>query len=289
MAKKLAIVVTHGIGTAPKDFDKALKGELRQRVGSSLWRDIHWIPVHWSPVLTPRQDKLSARMKKRSRWNWVRGFVIDNLSDASAYQYKGRTTARHKVSAYYEINDRFYQALKKARTAGKVDDNTHVICIAQSMGCHVLSNYIWDMSTEPRRVTDETVNPFVRMDRLSGFFMTGCNIPLLLMAFAETHQVPIKVPGAGVTFAAPEAMWETYFDKDDLLGYPLRPTYATYYAGNVPGFPFDAAKEVKINDNTISSGGLISGMTPYSHTQYWEDSEFLDPLEAGIRKIHALI
>jgi len=93
MAKKLAIVVTHGIGTAPKDFDKALKGEVRQRLGSSLWSDIHWIPVHWSPVLTPRLDKLSARMKKRSRWNWVRGFVIDNLSDASAYQYKGRTTA----------------------------------------------------------------------------------------------------------------------------------------------------------------------------------------------------
>ena len=116
------------------------------------------------------------------------------------------------------------------------------------------------------------------MKRVSGFFMTGCNIPLLLMAFDEKWQVPIKFPGPDVDFTPQDAMWETFFDRDDLLGYPLKPTYKSYYANQVPGHSFDPAKEVRINDNAISSGGLISGATPLSHNHYWEDSEFLSPL-----------
>lgn len=283
--------MTHGIGSAPIKFDESLRGEVRQRLGNSIWNDIHWIKVHWSPALEKRQIALKDLMKKRARWNWVRGFVIDNLSDAAAYQYKGRTTKRHKDSAYYQINRQFYEALHKAHDDGKVDNNTHVICIAQSMGCHVLSNYIWDMNDQPLRVIDqgEPKNDFVCMKRLAGFFMTGCNIPLLLMAFDNKAQVPIKFPGPKVKIPVQDTMWETYFDRDDLLGYPLEPTYRTYYRNKNPDFSFDATKEKPLKDNAISSGGIFAGPTPLSHTHYWEDSEFLDPLEAGIKKIHALV
>ena len=39
-----------------------------------------------------------------------------------------------------------------------------------------------------------------------------------------------------------------------------------------------------VNDRKINAG-FFSGITPYSHTQYWRDSDFLNPLVRHIKRL----
>lgn len=64
------------------------------------------------------------------------------------------------------------------------------------------------------------------------------------------------------------ARWLNFFDRDDVLGYPLKPTGPAYGA---------AVNE----DLEINVGGWFKSRTPLSHNGYWESKDLARRL-AGV-------
>ncbi|MDX1748381.1 MAG: hypothetical protein R3324_20790, partial [Halobacteriales archaeon] len=58
------------------------------------------------------------------------------------------------------------------------------------------------------------------------------------------------------------ASWHNYYDRHDILGYPLKPI-SPQYANAVT------------EDHEINVGGLIQSVTPLSHVEYWTDNTFV--------------
>ena len=56
-----------------------------------------------------------------------------------------------------------------------------------------------------------------------------------------------------------------FFDADDVLGYPLKPLSPSY--GNA------VSEDIEIN-----VGGLFTSWNPISHTEYWTDNDFTEPV-----------
>jgi hypothetical protein len=98
------------------------------------------------------------------------------------------------------------------------------------------------------------------MEWLAGLITFGANIPLF--TFAYDPVVPIRFPGNALPADVAElAEWLNYYDRDDVLGYPLRPTSPSYAA-------------VVDEDIEINVGGFGVSATPLSHGAYWTDDDF---------------
>ena len=285
MAKKLAVLATHGMGTGSDKFDDAILAYLKKNVDPTIWPDVAWVPVVWEDVLDDRQNKLADRLKKTGHdWSKLRGFVIEYLSDVAAYQFYGMgNRARYKKSAYYQINRKFYEALEASRKLGDIDDDTHFIGISSSLGCHILSNYMWDMTHDTSRVVDgrDRLDEVHCVKKIAGLYFAGCNIPILNMGFEGADHIPIQFPGSKKARDV-KSEWLNIYDPDDVLGYPLRHHYQGYYNGLSQT---KSKKVTRVKDVKINSGGLLS-WSPMSHTAYWKDRDYQSRLKKGIEKIY---
>ncbi|MEM9739339.1 MAG: hypothetical protein AAF829_05680, partial [Pseudomonadota bacterium] len=93
--KKLAVAMIHGIGSQgpkrPADssdatYSKALQKKLKSELGAARFGHIAVREIFWSDILQGRQETYLASIKRRTRYDDLRAFVLCNLSDASAYR-----------------------------------------------------------------------------------------------------------------------------------------------------------------------------------------------------------
>jgi len=273
MSKKLAILVVHGMGETPLDEDEGspkfplgLKRRLKKSLGSD-WDNIDFMPVYWQPVLQPQQSALWDKMQEsnRLRYKRAREFFLYGFADAGALEYSRSL----RNGAYEKVQKIIFRAFKQALK--KLDQpNRPVIVIAQSLGCQIMSNYFYDASKRDgkRRGMWKDGEPFgigqkptaSELDFMQGktircFLTTGCNIPLFV-AGLETIS-PIDKPN-------PSFQWKNFYDADDILGFPLKQLS--------PGYD-DLVEDIPIN-----AGSPWMSWTPLSHTEYWTDRDFYEPL-----------
>ena len=107
---------------------------------------------------------------------------------------------------------------------------------------------------------------FCRGKRVARLITTGCNIPLFVAGRDEEKIKPIKPLNDAFK-------WLNYYDKDDVLGWPLSqlsPAYA------------EAVVDKQMN------AGFFAGLTPLSHVHYWRDRTFLKALGNELRKLSNL-
>jgi hypothetical protein len=145
--------------------------------------------------------------------------------------------------------------------------------MAHSLGCHMISNYIWDIQRvrEADREWIEELGPFERMQTLAGMITFGCNIPLF--TFACRRVVPIAFPAKELPKAIRDkAKWLNFFDPDDVLGFPLKPINKAY----------DTVVDADID---INVGGIFTNWNPVSHNKYWEDKSMTKPVAQFLRTL----
>lgn len=65
---------------------------------------------------------------------------------------------------------------------------------------------------------------------------------------------------------------DKFFDKDDVLGFPLRPISDTYF-------------HTVHADIAINVGGVVSQWNPMCHTRYWTDNDFTVPVARFIEEL----
>ena len=249
--------------------------QLTDRLSARLkgdWERIAWRPIYYQDALQGNQRLVLERMKPRIRWEGLRELMMFGFSDAASLEHKKEEDDKPYYRSQRLILDAFDAVYDEA--GGPIP----LAIVAQSLGCQVMSNYIWDAQQAPRAhagvwsglLTDGVpINSprdrFRRCKTLQRLLTTGCNIPVFVAGHPQI--APIDRMRLGERFE-----WVNQFDPDDVLGWPLRELSPGYAA---------LVEDVEVN----ASGGSLFGASPYSHTGYWRTSRVLDRMAAELRAL----
>ncbi len=250
MTTPLALLTLHGMGRQAEAFDAPLREGLRRELGEGLFRRIAWEGVHYQPAIEPRQEGTWRAMRAAARLDWrdLRRFMLFYLSDVATYQYR----PYDGESVYRAVHGRIREALARLREEHGVGEpgGPPLVAVAQSLGCAVVSDYLWDAQRGKGLFAGRAVEPWERMAGLELLVTTGCNIPLFVAGLERIEA--IDPPG-------PAFAWWNLYDRDDPLGWPLRPL-STGFA--------NAYDRLVTGDVEVSVG-----WTPLGHSHYWEDRD----------------
>jgi len=262
MEKEIALITLHGMGEYKPLYYKELEDELVKKLGTD-WQAVSFEPVQYQPILENNQINIWEKMNRYPLDGAIlRRFLLFGFSDAGSLEYSARSNVSDQ---YIQVQKVIMQALDKVFVELKSKDKP-VIIIAQSLGCQVISNYIWDANKGlgifngfAQDKSDE-INRFRRLESCVHLITTGCNIPMFVGGLNPIEAIP--KPNVNFT-------WFNYFDRSDVLGWPLSPLSDSYGA--------------LVVDHEINAGGIFSSWNPWSHGQYWTDKDVIDPLVQKIR------
>lgn len=272
MPKKVAFLTLHGQGTTAEDYYLELHDELRSLIGSQVWdSDLHFEPVYYQDILQGPQNEYFRDVRSQVDSKRLRKFLLYGFSDAGGLEYS-RTI---NDSAYEKVQKRIFDSLGRAFEALETP-HAPVVFIAQSLGCQVLSNYIWDAMRNPRpdfgvwRHSHGGMDPqdlsFRRLTTLRVMITTGCNIPIFIGGLPRELRQPIRRPNDSF-------IWENFYDEDDPLGWPLQSLSDGYN---------ELVKDIEVN-----AGGILRSWNPFSHTAYWTDADVQTPVANHLRSLLA--
>ena len=283
--KQAALITIHGMGRTTTTYNQDFKREMRRRFGSR-WSRLHIGKVYYQGILQPNENRVWTRTAGRLSWDTLREFLLFGFADAA-----GLETQKHKPdSIYTQAQVIIAKTLFDARVALGADKP--LVIIAHSLGGQVVSNYLWDAQhhqenpasvdigfwRDPQRFARQIAGKssltakelrFIAGGTLRYLYTTGCNIPIFVAAHAVRQIIPIDKP-------RPDFEWHNYYDKDDVLGWPLE-DLSTAYSNLVT--------DHRINAGQGLFGWLLKSWNPASHSQYWGDDDLLEELEAHLRAL----
>jgi pimeloyl-ACP methyl ester carboxylesterase len=240
--------------------------ELKVRIdrGGADPTDIQFKAAYWGDLLNTREESLLRRMQARGELDWVRmrrDLVVSGLGDAIAYL--GPAT---RESPYYgSIHARVETALNELQEELAAHEHAPVVIVAHSLGCAIASNYLWDAQTDTTWARGDS--PLTRGETVAGFITMGCNLPVLSLALVPNAVTAITVPAKHAESAFKDkaafrehAGWFNFYDPDDLLGYPLKPTSLSY-------------ENAVRADIAINAGPVWA-----AHNGYWTDNDVTRPV-----------
>jgi len=262
--KEVALITIHGMGKVKLKYYEGLEDKLKKSLGDEYWKRIAFENVQYAEILQEPQDALWKAMKKSNKLDYtkLREFFLFGFGDAGSLEY----SAYHDKVKYIAVQKKIQETLEKTyKDLGK-DKTKPVIIIAQSLGCQVISNYLWDAEKKKYIFTKGNDDPdkqeFFELKSLTNLITTGCNIPLCISGLSNRER--FKKPNDNFE-------WDNYYDRDDALGWPLEQLYTT--PGKI------------VTDHEINAGGLLTSWNPFSHTQYWEDKDVIRPLTKKLLKL----
>lgn len=272
MAIDLAVITIHGMGDQGPRYAYPLIKNLKSRLGSAK-ECVLFSSIYYQGVLSFNQDTVIAKMMDEGDFGWwwppVREFLLCAFSDATSIESKkeiGNSTYFKVQKKIMETLDDVYDQLFPQQK------EVPVVIIADSLGGQVISNYLWDAGWNPKHEqcanvgiwkesgdiggkSGSTKDLFRRLRSVRALITSGCNIPI----FVAGHDEIVAIKPYDDDFK-----WLNYYDRDDVLGWPLAPLSHSY------------GKLVK--DYQINVGDSIVSMTPLSHKHYWQDRDFLRPV-----------
>lgn len=283
---QVALIAVHGMGETLPDYADELMAALRRRLGA-LAGEAVMRSVYYQKILQDNQALVWDRVKAHSRvrYDELRKFVLYGFGDAA-----GLENRKEMPGSVYELAQG--EIARTLLTVHAVRPGMPVVFVAQSLGCQVLSSYIYDAqkaaagkpvsagiwrnidawsTQELGRALTASERQFLAAGSCAGLITTGCNIPIFVAAHKEMHIIPIAPP-------TPLFKWINFFDLDDALGWPLQPLSAGYRA--------------LVEDRAINAGDGVVNMVlrswnPLSHNIYWKDDAVLDAIAAMLRRLAA--
>ncbi|QJD29410.1 hypothetical protein [Methylococcus geothermalis] len=305
MTFKCALLCMHGMGNLTKNEFQSDIAKLRQNLAERLSADRFseiYIPtsgIFYSDLTQQQEDGVWQAMTtqgglntgfiRRNTINRIRRFIISGFSDATAFTgFNGSITKQQ----YTNIQQRIYNTLTDIHNAcGEVP----IIIISHSLGCQIMSSYIWDAQIYWRNTIFGTNfvidsrsiwknhkstnnDSFLCLQSLKTWFTTGCNIPIFVSGFRNVRAIHNREYDYDFD-------WINYFDYDDVLGYPLAPLGVLFDSTDATGHGqsyTDIVTDIQVNANDGIWGAITSSWNPMSHTQYWGDNTVLKALASTL-------
>lgn len=274
MSQKIAVAIIHGIGRTEADFADGMMADLRRKftAAGGAASDLVMAPVFWSPVTQGQEDALSRRTKQGGplAWNRLREFMVSFAGDAIAYQ-----PAPGNRDVYEQVHQVVARTLRSL--SGEAGPAAPLCVVSHSLGTIVASNYFYDVQTQPRRkiVPDRVLaemgqSPLEKGETLAFFYTLGSPIALWSLRYAD-FGAPLRMPAPDLARHWPglRGEWINFYDKDDVIGYPLKTVNAAY-------------GEAVTEDRAVGVGSFLTGWTPASHVGYWTDGKVTGPIAASL-------
>jgi hypothetical protein len=277
-----ALLTVHGMGETPRDYADKLFHAVAARLGG-LAGQVDFRSVYYQDILKPNQETVWARVNDSTQLRYadLRRFLLFGFGDAA-----GLENRKEIDGSVYELAQ---EAIARALLGvARQDPATSVVFLAQSLGCQVLSSYVYDaqkamaggrvlagiwkdIDAWARRALggplSESEKRFLAGGTCTAFVTTGCNIPIFVAAHKQMDIKPIARPTSRFE-------WINLYDPDDALGWPLQPLSPGYAA--------------LVDDRAINAGQgvvtwILKSWNPLSHTAYWGDAQVLDLLAQRLR------
>ncbi len=279
MANNVVVLAIHGMGDTSRTYADSLRKKLAKKVGKK-WSKVYFDSIYYADVFQANQTNIFNRIKANDDIDWIglRKFLLFGFSDAAGFERR----SNHANSPYEQVQDRILDALDKAYDA--VGPNTKVVLLAHSLGCHVISNYIWDaQQKDPQQgawrmggfedsPAGSDLDKFRRLRNLKLLNFTGCNIPIFLAAISQTRIKAISSRGKGYSFK-----WLNFYDPDDPLGWPLK---------NISTRNTKESYKYEVNEDIpVNVGSVVSNWNPLSHNGYWKDNDVLNPIAKELMRL----
>ena len=257
------------MGDTPRTYADNLKKKLAKKVGGK-WKNVYFDSIYYADIFQDNQNNIFNRIKAADDIDWIglRKFLMFGFSDAAGFERK----ANLPNSPYEQVQERILDALDKAYDAA--GENAKVVLIAQSLGTHIISNYIWDaQAKEPQRgawrmggfedsPSGSNLDKFRRLKNLKHLYFTGCPIPIKA----------ISSRSKGYSFK-----WKNFFDPDDPIGWPLK---------NISTRNVKESYKYEVNeDKAVNVGNVLNSWNPLSHNSYWSDNDVLNPIAKDIAEM----
>ena len=278
-----ALVAIHGMGETQLGYATTLFAQLQKSIGIEAGQ-FYFGAVYYQDLLQYNEQRVWQAFGHRLRWNKLRRFMLFGFADAAALEH--RKEQSHSLYHYSQL--KIARALYLAKQ--QLNETGKLVLLAHSLGCHVLSCYLWDAQQakagqkpaagiwrDIRRyqagisgdvaLTDDDI-AFLRGDRLSTLITTGCNIPIFVAAHAQEFIIPFDKPNASFS-------WLNYYDKDDVLGWPLADLSEGYAA---------LVSDIEVNVTGGFWGWLTASWNPLSHNWYWQDKQVQHAILQAIRQ-----
>ncbi|QOY95629.1 hypothetical protein IM543_07210 [Massilia sp. UMI-21] len=283
----VALITVHGMGETPPTYADGLMDRLRGQLGA-LAGQVVMRSVYYQKILQDNQHAIWEMTSERGivRYPGLRKFVLFGFGDAAGLENRKEIPG----SVYELAQGEIALALLSAHA---VRPAMPVVFVAQSLGCHVLSSYIYDAqkaakgqpvgagiwrnidawaATTLGRALTASEKTFLGAGTCAALVTTGCNIPVFIAAHKLMHIIPIDRP-TGLF------KWINFYDPDDVLGWPLQP---------LPGGYRELVEDRVVN---ASSGGvaslLLRSWNPLAHNSYWDNATVIDAIAAMLRRLAA--
>lgn len=289
MDDKIAVAVVHGMGKKTPGFHlkfkELLENGFKRELGAenpNAANDLVVEPVDYADVLENDQTELFARMSKsgKMRWRKSRGFVVDFLADAIAYQ--ATPWNRDTYDAVHAV-----YAATLHRLAEQAGPRAPLCVVAHSLGSIISSNFFYDLQHDfgnaKRNGNGKHLIPPVALKELSNtpleqghtfahFYTCGSTLPLWSLRYQNPKfGLPVKVPSPQLSDLHPQVPgeWVNFYDADDILGYPMKELNANY-------------AQVVTRDQQVNTGHFPWSMTPASHTHYFSNPKMAKPIARAL-------
>ena len=283
---QVTLITVHGMGETLPNYADGLMASVRARLGTVADQAV-MRSVYYQKILQDNQQLVWDRTRSQStvRYDDLRKFVLYGFGDAAGLENRKEIPG----SVYELAQGEIARALMSAHA---VRPGMPVVFLAQSLGCQVLSSYIYDAQKAAAgkpvgagiwrnidawaqqaygRALTASERGFIGAGTCAGLITTGCNIPIFVAAHKEMHIIPIAPPTALFK-------WVNYYDPDDALGWPLQPLSGGYRA-------LVEDRAINANDGVLSM--VLKSWNPLSHNLYWQDDTVLDAIAAMLRRLAA--
>lgn len=284
---EVALITVHGMGQTPPTYADGLMERLRAQLGT-VAEKVVMRSVYYQKILQDNQTYVWKRTRALAtvRYPELRKFVLFGFGDAA-----GLENRKEFPNSVYELAQG--EIALTLLSAHAVRPGMPVVFVAQSLGCHVLSSYIYDAQKAARgepvsagiwrnidawaltaigRALTASEKVFLAAGTCAALVTTGCNIPVFIAAHKIMHVIPIEPPTSLFK-------WINFYDPDDVLGWPLQP---------LPGGYQELVEDRLVN---AGSGGvaslLLRSWNPFGHNNYWDEPRIIETIAAMLRRLAA--
>lgn len=203
-------------------------------------------------------DRLSNPLK-------LREFVFHSLADSIGYQV---TPSDRDI--YDSVHQEFALTLKLlAREAG---EKAPLCVVGHSLGSVIASNYIWDLQNGNTQI-EIGDTPLETGETLTLLYTFGSQIALWGLRY-QNFGTPVTIPSPKLNlhYSNLKSEWINFYDRDDVLGYPLKKMNDKY-------------EKAVTEDREVNVGNILSSWNPGSHNGYWTDNDVIEPIAASLVEV----
>ena len=318
--KEVAVITIHGMGRADKGYYKSFEQKLRQKL-VERWGRVVFEHIYYQDKLEPNEKFVYEKMKNAKTrfhsfilWRLLREFLIFYLADPGSLEYN----KSRPMGPYYQTQARIVDTLRRVYARAGRNKNIKVIIVAHSLGCQVISSYIWDAqySKVAHSLEKKALAPTIDRktlevedalwadkksqagvwsekgsletlqdeDELEFLLLKNlyrfytCGCNIPLFTAGHDYIVPFKKPN-------PAFKWLNFYSRNDVLGWPMQPLRGNRGAKD-PSYKDHPTYRRLVEDHEIRAGNWLQFWNPLAHSGYLTDDNFIDPI---VDEIKALI